>query len=140
MKRVLFIDRDGTIIREPEDFQVDSLEKVRFLPGAITNLARIARETDFALVMVSNQDGLGTESFPTESFDTPQRFVLDTLAMAYAETGNFRSANATAQKAIQVAAAVGAQKELTELQQRLQVFQSDKPYREDFSKTLVPRK
>jgi len=80
MKRVLFIDRDGTIIREPEDFQVDSLEKVRFLPGAITNLARIARETDFALVMVSNQDGLGTESFPTESFDTPQRFVLDTLA------------------------------------------------------------
>ena len=80
MKRVLFIDRDGTIIREPEDFQVDSLEKVRFLPGAITNLARIARETDFALVMVSNQDGLGTERFPTESFDTPQRFVLDTLA------------------------------------------------------------
>jgi len=69
-----------------------------------------------------------------------QPFVLDTLAMAYAETGNFRSANATAQKAIQVAAAVGAQKELPELQQRLQVFQSDKPYREDFSKTLVPRK
>lgn len=80
MRRVLFIDRDGTIIREPHDFQVDSLEKVRFLPGAITNLARIARETDFVLVMVSNQDGLGTESFPRECFEAPQTLVLDTLA------------------------------------------------------------
>jgi len=80
MKRALFIDRDGTIIREPEDFQVDSLQKVRFLPGAITALSQIAHETDYALVMISNQDGLGTESFPTIDFEVPQNFVLQTLA------------------------------------------------------------
>ncbi len=61
MKKVLFIDRDGTIITEPADEQVDSFEKLTFLPGAITNLSRIAKETDFELVMVTNQDGLGTE-------------------------------------------------------------------------------
>ena len=60
MKKVLFIDRDGTIIREPDDFQVDVIEKLRFLPSAITNLAKIARETEFVLVMVTNQDGMGT--------------------------------------------------------------------------------
>jgi imidazoleglycerol-phosphate dehydratase / histidinol-phosphatase len=80
MKRVLFIDRDGTIIREPHDFQVDLLEKLRFLPGAITNLAKIALETDFVLVMVTNQDGLGTESFPESAFYPAQNFVLQTLA------------------------------------------------------------
>lgn len=80
MKKVLFIDRDGTIIREPDDFQVDSLEKLRFLPGAISNLARIARETDFDLVMVTNQDGLGTDSFPEEDFHPAQNFMLQTLA------------------------------------------------------------
>jgi len=68
MKKVLFIDRDGTIIKEPEDEQVDSLEKFRFIPGAITGLAKIAAETDFELVMVTNQDGLGTPSFPEETF------------------------------------------------------------------------
>src|SRR5690349_7236407 len=80
MKRVLFIDRDGTIIREPDDFQVDLLEKLRFLPGAITNLARIVRETEFALVMVTNQDGMGTESFPESAFYPAQNFMLQTLA------------------------------------------------------------
>lgn len=80
MKRVLFIDRDGTIIREPHDFQVDVLEKLRFLPGAITNLAKIARETDFVLVMVTNQDGMGTESFPESAFYPAQNFVLQALA------------------------------------------------------------
>lgn len=80
MKRVLFIDRDGTIIREPHDFQVDLLEKLRFLPGAITTLAKIARETDFVFVMVTNQDGLGTESFPEAAFFPAQNFVLQTLA------------------------------------------------------------
>jgi imidazoleglycerol-phosphate dehydratase/histidinol-phosphatase len=80
MKRILFIDRDGTIIREPHDFQVDALDKLRFLAGAITNLARIARETDFAFVMVTNQDGLGTESFPETAFYPAQDFVLQTLA------------------------------------------------------------
>lgn len=68
MKKVLFIDRDSTILQEPEDFQVDSIEKFRFIPGAISGLARIARETDFELVMVTNQDGLGTSSFPEETF------------------------------------------------------------------------
>src|SRR5688572_28746100 len=80
MRRVLFIDRDGTIIREPHDFQVDLLEKLRFLPGAITNLAKIARETDFAIVMVTNQDGLGTEGFPETAFYPAQNFVIQTLA------------------------------------------------------------
>lgn len=80
MKKVLFIDRDGTIIREPHDFQVDLLEKLRFLPGAITNLAKIARETDFVFVMVTNQDGLGTDNFPESAFHPAQNFVLQTLA------------------------------------------------------------
>jgi imidazoleglycerol-phosphate dehydratase/histidinol-phosphatase len=80
MKKVLFIDRDGTIIREPEDFQVDLLEKLRFLPFAIANLAKIVRETEFALVMVTNQDGMGTEGFPESAFYPAQKFVLQTLA------------------------------------------------------------
>lgn len=80
MKRVLFIDRDGTLIREPEDRQVDRLEKVRFLPGVITNLARIARETDLVPVMVTNQDGLGTDSFPESDFYPAHDFVLRTFA------------------------------------------------------------
>ena len=68
MKKVLFIDRDGTIIAEPEVEQVDSFEKMDFLPGAISCLSKIANETDYELVMVTNQDGLGTESFPEETF------------------------------------------------------------------------
>jgi len=68
MKKVLFIDRDGTIIVEPEDEQVNSLDKFRFIPGAISGLVRIARETEYELVMVTNQDGLGTPSFPEETF------------------------------------------------------------------------
>ena len=80
MKKVLFIDRDGTIIREPHDFQVDVLEKLRFLPGAITNLAKLARETDYELVMVTNQDGMGTPGFPESAFYPAQNFVLQTLA------------------------------------------------------------
>jgi imidazoleglycerol-phosphate dehydratase/histidinol-phosphatase len=68
MKKVLFIDRDGTIIVEPEDEQVDSFEKLAFLPSSISCLSQIAREMDFELVMVTNQDGLGTDSFPEERF------------------------------------------------------------------------
>lgn len=79
MKKVLFIDRDGTLIKEPEDFQIDSFEKLEFLPGAIVNLARIAAETDYELVMVSNQDGLGTASFPERDFFPVHNFVLQTL-------------------------------------------------------------
>ncbi|MTI32219.1 bifunctional histidinol-phosphatase/imidazoleglycerol-phosphate dehydratase HisB [Xanthovirga aplysinae] len=79
MKKVLFIDRDGTIIKEPEDEQIDSLEKLEFLPGVITNLSRIANELDFELVIVSNQDGLGTDSFPKETFWPAQNKMLGIL-------------------------------------------------------------
>jgi imidazoleglycerol-phosphate dehydratase/histidinol-phosphatase len=79
-KRVLFIDRDGTLIEEPPvDFQVDSFEKLRFIPGAILTMHQIARTLDFELVMVTNQDGLGTPSFPEESFWPVHNLVMDTF-------------------------------------------------------------
>lgn len=68
MKKVLFIDRDGTLILEPEDEQIDSLEKLEFYPKVFQYLSLIARELEYQLVMVSNQDGLGTDSFPEETF------------------------------------------------------------------------
>lgn len=68
MKKVLFIDRDGTLIREPEDQQIDSFEKLEFYPEVFTYLKKIAQELDFELVMVTNQDGLGTASFPEKTF------------------------------------------------------------------------
>lgn len=81
MKKVLFIDRDGTLIEEPRDnFQVDSFYKLSFYPGAITWLSRIAKEMDYELVMVTNQDGLGTPSFPEEWFWPVQNFVVNTFA------------------------------------------------------------
>jgi imidazoleglycerol-phosphate dehydratase/histidinol-phosphatase len=76
MKKVLFIDRDGTLIVEPADFQIDSFEKLKFLPEVFTFLGKIAHETDYELVMVSNQDGLGTASFPEETFHPVQNFIL----------------------------------------------------------------
>nr|WP_295929930.1 bifunctional histidinol-phosphatase/imidazoleglycerol-phosphate dehydratase HisB [uncultured Dyadobacter sp.] len=80
MKKVLFIDRDGTIIVEPPtDFQVDSLEKLEFLPKAISALRKIADETDYELVMVTNQDGLGTGSFPEDTFWPAQNKMVKTL-------------------------------------------------------------
>lgn len=82
MKKVLFIDRDGTILVEPQPSQqVDSLEKFAFLPGCIGALARIARELpEYELVLVSNQDGLGTASFPEDTFWPPHRLMQDVLA------------------------------------------------------------
>lgn len=80
-KKILFIDRDGTIIYEPPvTFQIDSFDKLRFLPGAITALRRIATELDYELVMVTNQDGLGTASFPEENFWPVQDHIMKTLA------------------------------------------------------------
>ncbi|MCA6066316.1 bifunctional histidinol-phosphatase/imidazoleglycerol-phosphate dehydratase HisB [Chryseobacterium sp. RG1] len=77
MKKVLFIDRDGTLILEPStDFQVDSLEKLEFYPGVFQNLSKIAKELDFELVIVTNQDGLGTESFLYEDFIKPHEKIL----------------------------------------------------------------
>lgn len=80
MKKVLFIDRDGTLIWEPPDtFQIDSFEKLKFLPGVFTYLGRIAKELDYELVMVTNQDGLGTDSFPENTFWPVQNFIIDTF-------------------------------------------------------------
>jgi len=68
MRPILFIDRDGTIVEEPEDEQVDKIEKVNFLPEALYYMRRIRQETNFLFVMVTNQDGLGTDSMPEEDF------------------------------------------------------------------------
>lgn len=76
MKKVLFIDRDGTIVIEPSDFQLDSLDKLEFYPKAFQYLAKIAKEMDYELVMVTNQDGLGTDSFPEDTFWPTQNFIL----------------------------------------------------------------
>lgn len=79
-KKVLFIDRDGTLIVEPPvDFQVDSLEKLEFLPKVFQNLSKIAKELDYELVMVTNQDGLGTDSFPYEDFIKPHEKMMKAL-------------------------------------------------------------
>ncbi|ATL47563.1 bifunctional histidinol-phosphatase/imidazoleglycerol-phosphate dehydratase [Chitinophaga caeni] len=80
MKKVLFIDRDGTLIKEPSDFQVNSLDKIVFYPKVFTYLQKIAAELDFELAMVTNQDGLGTDSFPEDTFWPSQNFVINTLA------------------------------------------------------------
>ncbi|HLZ98236.1 MAG TPA: HAD-IIIA family hydrolase, partial [Steroidobacteraceae bacterium] len=74
--RVLFLDRDGTLNEEPPDEQVDSLEKIKLLPGVIPALLDLKR-AGFTFVMVTNQDGLGTDSFPTPAFEEAQRFVLE---------------------------------------------------------------
>lgn len=79
MKKILFIDRDGTIIKEPEDEQIDAFEKLQFVEGAIGGLAFLRQHTDYEFVMVSNQDGLGTSAFPEETFWPVQHFILQTL-------------------------------------------------------------
>ncbi|KAF2513807.1 bifunctional histidinol-phosphatase/imidazoleglycerol-phosphate dehydratase HisB [Flavobacterium foetidum] len=76
MKKVLFIDRDGTIVLEPENYQLDSLDKLEFYPKAFQYLAKIANELDYEFAMVTNQDGLGTDSFPEDTFWPTQNFIL----------------------------------------------------------------
>jgi imidazoleglycerol-phosphate dehydratase/histidinol-phosphatase len=76
---VLFIDRDGTLIEEPHDFQVDRLDKVRLLPGVFAALSAL-RRAGYRLVMVSNQDGLGSERYPRRHFEQVQQFVLHLFA------------------------------------------------------------
>lgn len=76
MKKVLFIDRDGTITKEPQDEQLDSFEKLQFLPGVLSALGKISSTLDFELVMVTNQDGLGTEAFPESDFWPVQNLII----------------------------------------------------------------
>lgn len=78
LKKAVFIDRDGTIIKEPADEQIDSLEKLEFVPGAISGL-RSLMNRGYELVMVSNQDGLGTDSFPEDTFWPAHNRMLSTL-------------------------------------------------------------
>ena len=79
MKRVLFIDRDGTIIKEPADEQIDSFEKLDFYPKVFQYLSKIAQELDFEIVMITNQDGLGTDAYPEKTFWPVHNFVLKTF-------------------------------------------------------------
>nr|WP_298999767.1 bifunctional histidinol-phosphatase/imidazoleglycerol-phosphate dehydratase HisB [uncultured Allomuricauda sp.] len=76
MKKILFIDRDGTIIKETADEQIDSFEKMVFYPKVFTYLGKIAKELDFELVMITNQDGLGTDIFPEDTFWPVHNFIL----------------------------------------------------------------
>ncbi len=81
MKRVLFIDRDGTIIREaPPTYQIDSFDKLEFYPEVFRYLGRIAAELDYELVMVTNQDGLGTDMYAEKDFNTIHKFVMSSFA------------------------------------------------------------
>ncbi len=77
-QKILFIDRDGTLIAEPDDFQIDRFEKFRLQPGCIAALQKL-RDAGWTFVMVSNQDGLGTESFPLKDFEGPQNLLLQIL-------------------------------------------------------------
>jgi len=78
-KKILFVDRDGTLITEPADEQIDSFAKLEFYPGALTYLPKIANELDFELVMVTNQDGLGTSVYPEDTFWPVHNFVIKTF-------------------------------------------------------------
>jgi imidazoleglycerol-phosphate dehydratase/histidinol-phosphatase len=81
MKRVLFIDRDGTLIQEyPPTYQIDSFDKLIFYPGAFKYMIKIAEELDYELVLVSNQDGLGTASFPEETFWPVHNLIMSSFA------------------------------------------------------------
>ncbi|MCG9971722.1 bifunctional histidinol-phosphatase/imidazoleglycerol-phosphate dehydratase HisB [Christiangramia crocea] len=76
MTKVLFVDRDGTLIHEPGDYQIDNLDKLEFYPEVLTYMGKIAKELDYEIVMVTNQDGLGTDSFPESDFWPIQNFII----------------------------------------------------------------
>ncbi len=78
-RRILFIDRDGTLIIEPEDQQIDSLEKLELIPGVIPALLEL-KQAGYEFVIVSNQDGLGTDSYPTRDYEIPQQKMIDIFA------------------------------------------------------------
>lgn len=80
LQKILFVDRDGTMIKEPADEQIDSFEKLEFYPGAIPYLSKIAAELDYELVMITNQDGLGSDKYPENTFFPVHNFVLKTFA------------------------------------------------------------
>ncbi|MFL0352555.1 bifunctional histidinol-phosphatase/imidazoleglycerol-phosphate dehydratase HisB [Xanthomarina sp. GH4-25] len=79
MKKVLFIDRDGTLIKETPDEQIDAFDKVEFYPNVFQYLSRITKELDFEIVMVTNQDGLGTNTFPENTFWPVHNFIIKTF-------------------------------------------------------------
>ena len=79
MQKILFIDRDGTLALEPEGYQLDAFDKLIFYPEVFTFLSKIANELDYELVMITNQDGLGTESFPEETFWPVHKFLIKTF-------------------------------------------------------------
>jgi imidazoleglycerol-phosphate dehydratase/histidinol-phosphatase len=79
-QKLLFVDRDGTMIREPADEQIDSFEKLEFYPGAIEYLSKIATELNYELVMITNQDGLGSAAYPDDTFFPVHNFILKTFA------------------------------------------------------------
>jgi imidazoleglycerol-phosphate dehydratase/histidinol-phosphatase len=79
LQKILFVDRDGTLINETPDEQIDSFAKLEFYPGALTYLPKIAKELDFELVMVTNQDGLGTSVYPEDTFWPVHNFILQTF-------------------------------------------------------------
>ncbi|GAB2981577.1 bifunctional histidinol-phosphatase/imidazoleglycerol-phosphate dehydratase HisB [Mucilaginibacter puniceus] len=78
-QKILFVDRDGTMIKEPADEQIDSFEKLEFYPGALLYLSKIAKELDYELIMITNQDGLGTSAHPEENFWPVHNFILKTF-------------------------------------------------------------
>src|ERR1700712_132787 len=79
-KKILFVDRDGTMIKEPADEQIDSFAKLEFYPGALQYLPKIAAELDYEMVMITNQDGLGTASYPEDTFWPVHNFIIKTFA------------------------------------------------------------
>ena len=76
MKKVLFIDRDGTMVKEPADEQIDAFDKLEFLPNVFQYLGKIAKDLDYEIVMVTNQDGLGTDSYPENKFWPVHNFII----------------------------------------------------------------